>query len=110
MDMKIPKHHYNLLKTVEGTGFILCDALNNMVKNNINPNINNGSIDSVLSSNINEIFQVIAECEEEEVIDHLAEKILEFGGNDTESFISYINTYMGDNPLSKRVNELYSKN
>ncbi|MTI49251.1 hypothetical protein [Sporosalibacterium faouarense] len=104
MDYKMPKHHYNLLKTVEGTGWILCDALNTMVRNNISSDLSSGgNMDSLLANNISEIFQVVAECEEQEVIDHLADKIIEFAGEDINSFLDYMGQNMGDNPLYKKV-------
>ncbi len=106
MDYKMPKHHYNLMKTVEGTGWILCDALNTMVRNNIIPGESNDDGDSMLANNINEIFQIVAECEEEELIDHLADKIVDYAGNDLDKFVKYIGQNMGDNPLYKKVYEL----
>lgn len=106
MDYKMPKHHYNLMKTVEGTGWILCDALNTMVRNNIIPGESNNNGDAILANNINEIFQIVAECEEEEIIDHLADKIVEYAGNDLDSFVNYIGQNMGDNPLYKKIYEL----
>lgn len=107
MNNETPKHHYNLMKTVEGTGWILCDALNTIVRNDISADMASGSSkDSLLANNINEIFQVVAECEEQEIIDHLADKIIEFAGNDIDSFLSYMGNNMGDNPLFKKVYNL----
>lgn len=106
MDYEMPKHHYNLMKTVEGTGWILCDALNTMVRNKIVPGESNNNGDAILANNINEIFQIVAECEEEGIIDHLADKIVEYAGNDLDSFVNYIGQNMGDNPLYKKVYEL----
>lgn len=106
MDYKMPKHHYNLMKTVEGTGWILCDALSTMVKNNIVPGESDNNGDSKLANNINEMFQVVAECEEEEIIDHLADKIVEYAGNDLDTYVNYIGQNMGDNPLYKKVFDL----
>ncbi len=107
MKNDIPKHHYNLTKAVEGTGWILCDALNTMVCNNISTDMNaKNKVDSLLANNITEIFQVISECEEPEIIDHLADKIIEFAENDIHSFLNYMSENMGDNPLYKKVYEL----
>ncbi|WP_425449399.1 hypothetical protein [Dethiothermospora halolimnae] len=107
MDYEMPKHHYNLTKAVEGTGWVLCDTLNTMVRNNIR--INDNSKDSLLAENINELFQVIAECEEPDIINHLADKITEYAGNDINKFINYMGENMGDNPLYKRVVEINEK-
>jgi len=107
MDSQDNKHHFNLLKTVEGTGWVLCDALNNMVRNSIEPSYYNATDpSSLLANNFTEIFEVIAECEEPEVIDHLSEKIIEYAGDDIQIFLDYMETNMGDNPLYKRVFEL----
>ena len=108
MDSQKQKHHYNLLKTVEGTGWVICDALNTMVRNNINPSthIKNNNPTTLLANNLTEIFEVISECEEPDVIDHLAEKIIEFAGNDVDVFLSYMGKNMEDNPLYKRVYEI----
>lgn len=104
MDYKMPKHHYNLMKTVEGTGWILCDALNTMVRNNVSfGQTTEDDVTSILANNLHEIFHIVAECEEEEVINHLAEKIIEYAGSDIDSFLSYMSQNIGDNPLYKRV-------
>ncbi|RKD32730.1 Acyl-CoA dehydrogenase C-terminal domain-containing protein [Thermohalobacter berrensis] len=104
------KHRFNLLKTVEGTGWVLCDALDTMVRNNIQPSYeNNGSVESQLANNMAEIFEVVSECEEPEVIDFLAEKIIEYAGNDINMYLSYMDANMGDNPLYKRVYEMATK-
>lgn len=110
LDSQTTKHHYNLLKTVEGTGWILCNALNTMVRNNITPSYTTGSDSaSLLANNIAEIFEIVAECEEPHVIDFLADKIIEYAGNDVQSFLSYMDANMGDNPLYKRVYELVNR-
>lgn len=106
-DSQTTKHYHNLLKTVEGTGWILCDALNTMVRNNIDPTYTGGNdVTSSLANNMAEIFEIVAECEEPEIIDHLADKIIEFAGNDIQSFLNYMEHNMGDNPLYKRVYEI----
>lgn len=100
------KHFHNLLKTVEGTGWILCDAISYMAENDIVPDTN--SIDkgtSKLAQNISEIFEIVSECEEPEVIDHIADKMLEYSGNDSKELLSYLEKYMGDNPLYKKIVE-----
>lgn len=107
LDSQPTKHVYNLLKTVEGTGWILCSALNTMVRNNITPTYTTGSDPaSLLANNMAEIFEIIAECEEPEVVDFVADKIVEFAGNDIQTFLSYIKQNMGDNSLYKRVYEI----
>jgi len=110
MDDNGPKHHFNLLKTVEGTGWILCDALNTMVRNEVETAdiIENTPVTS-LANNIVEIFNVVAECEEPDVIDHLAEKITEFAGPDIEAFLNYMDNNIGDNPLYKKVYDIAHK-
>ncbi|SKC38988.1 hypothetical protein [Maledivibacter halophilus] len=100
------KHLHNLLKTVEGTGWILCDAIKYMSENNITPDINlNNDTTSHLAQNISEIFEVVSECEEPEVIDHIADKMLEYSGVNSQKLISYLQKYMGDNPLYKKIVE-----
>lgn len=100
------KHLYNLLKTVEGTGWILCDAIKYMAENDIVPDMHsNHDTSSQLAQNISEIFEVVSECEEPEVIDHIADKMLEYSGDDSQKLISYLERYMGDNPLYKRIVE-----
>lgn len=100
------KHFHNLLKTIEGTGWILCDAVNYMAENDISPDkaISNEK-SSKLAQNISEIFEVLSECEEPEVIDHIADKMLEYAGNNSNALLSYLEKYMGDNPLYKRIVE-----
>jgi len=102
---KVTKHRNNLLKTVEGTGWILCDAINYMAKNNIVPEKNPNKKESFMAQNIAEIFEIISECEDDAVIDHLADKLLEYAGKDKDKLIDYLSKYMGDNPLYKRVIE-----
>jgi len=103
---KETKHLHNLMKTVEGTGWILCDAVSYMMKNNIEPEKNSSNNDaSHIAQNIAEIFEIISECEEPEVIDHIADKMLEYAGNDKDKLISYLDKHMGDNPLYKRIVE-----
>ncbi|EOC99925.1 hypothetical protein [Caldisalinibacter kiritimatiensis] len=105
-DSQTTKHMDNLLKTVEGTGWVLCNALNTMVRNNITPAYNVGSNPaSLLANNITEIFEVVAECEDDRIVDYFADKIIEFAGNDLQSFMSYMDQNMGDNPLYQRVYE-----
>lgn len=102
------KHHHNLLKAVEGTGWILCDAIHTMAENNIVPDKNhrqNNGLDAVLAQHISEIFEVIAECEEPDVIDYIADKMLEYAGAQQDQLISYLEKYMGDNPLYKKILE-----
>jgi len=100
------KHLHNLLKTVEGTGWILCDAVKYMADNNIIPDEDaNNDKASQLAQNISEIFEIVSECEEPEVIDHIADKMLEYAGNDTKGLLSYLGKYMGDNPLYKKIVE-----
>ncbi|MTI71750.1 MAG: hypothetical protein FH751_15995 [Firmicutes bacterium] len=107
MDSQKDKHHFNLLKTVEGTGWVLCDALNTMVRNKVEPSYSNTEDASqLLANNFTEIFEVISECEENEVIDHLAEKIIEYAGDDIHDFLYYMENNMGDNPLYKRICEV----
>ncbi|MCT4563976.1 MAG: hypothetical protein N4A68_06595 [Maledivibacter sp.] len=100
------KHLHNLMKTVEGTGWILCDAVKYMAENNIVPG-NKSQSDQApqLAQNISEIFEVVSECEEPEVIDHIADKMLEYFKNDTEKLLSYLGEHMGDNPLYKKIVE-----
>jgi len=95
------KHRNNLLKAVEGTAWILCDAIHTMMENDIIPD--DVHADSTLAQYISEIYEVIAECEEPAVIDHTADKMLEFAGNHRDKFIQYIQKYMGDNPLSETI-------
>ncbi len=103
---KVDKHLHNLLKTVEGTGWILCDSINYMMKNNIVPDDNNvNDKASFIAQNIAEIFEVISECEEPEVIDHIADKMLEYAGSNKANLLDYLNKYMGDNPLYQRIIE-----
>jgi len=100
------KHFHNLLKTVEGTGWILCDAISYMAENNIAPDISSNDKGlSKLAQNISEIFEIVSECEEPEVIDHIADKMLEYSGNNSNELLSYLGKYMGDNPLYKRIVE-----
>ena len=100
------KHYHNLLKTIEGTGWILCDAISYMLENDIVPDESLSNKEaSRLGQNISEIFEVVSECEEPEVIDHIADKMLEYSGSKTEELISYLGRYMGDNPLYKRIVE-----
>ena len=95
------KHRNNLLKTVEGTAWILCDAIHTMIENHIAPNgIHN---DGKLAQYISEIYEVISECEEPAVIEHTADKMLEFAGNQKGQLMEYISNYMTDNPLSKMI-------
>lgn len=101
---KTQKHLYNLLKTVEGTGWVLCDAINYMMENDIVPDRNDQS-NSPIAQNITEIFEVISECEEPEVIDHIADKMLEYAGDNKQRLVSYLDKYMGDNPLYQRIVE-----
>jgi hypothetical protein len=103
---KTQKHLYNLLKTVEGTGWILCDAITYMAENNIVPDKDNdGDSASPIAQNIAEIFEIISECEESEVIDHVADKMLEYAGANKAMLLSYLDKYMGDNPLYQRIVE-----
>lgn len=103
---KETKHLHNLLKTVEGTGWVLCDAIDYMMKNDISPNGDSSSNpSSPIAQNIAEIFEVISECEEPEVIEHIADKMLEYAGNDRDRLISYLDKYMGDNPLYQKIVE-----
>ncbi len=103
---KVEKHLHNLLKTVEGTGWVLCDAIHYMMENNIVPDDSNSNDKaSAIAQNISEIFEVISECEEPEVIDHIADKMLEYAGKDKEKLLSYLKSYMGDNPLYKKIVE-----
>ncbi|WZL74160.1 hypothetical protein QBE52_05320 [Clostridiaceae bacterium 35-E11] len=102
------KHYHNLLKAVEGTGWILCDAIHTMAENNIVPDKHyqqNNRFDAVLAQHISEIFEVIAECEEPEVIDYIADKMLEYAGTQPDQLVNYLEKYMGDNPLYKRILE-----
>lgn len=100
------KHFHNLLKTIEGTGWILCDAINYMSENDIAPDKSlNNEGSSKLAQNISEIFEIVSECEEPEVIDHIADKMLEYSGNNSQELLSYLEKYMGDNPLYKRIVE-----
>ncbi|SHK12255.1 hypothetical protein [Paramaledivibacter caminithermalis] len=100
------KHLHNLMKTVEGTGWILCNAIKYMAENNITPYAeSNNDRASQLAQNISEIFEVVSECEEPEVIDHIADKMLEYSKNDSQKLLSYLEKYMGDNPLYKRIVE-----
>lgn len=100
------KHLHNLLKTVEGTGWILCDAVKYMAENNIVPNDkSHNDKASQLAQNISEIFEIVSECEEPKVIDHIADKMLEYSENDTKKLLSYLEKNMGDNPLYKRIVE-----
>jgi len=79
---KVEKHFHNLLKTVEGTGWVLCDAINYMMENDIVPDTDlNNEKASAIAQNIAELFEVISECEEPEVIEHLADKMLEYAGH-----------------------------
>ncbi len=93
------KHRNNLLKTVEGTAWILCDAITNIAEQNIVPD--GSQLDSQLAQNISEIYEIISECEEPAVIENTADKLLEFAGDKREQVIAYIKNYMGDNPLSE---------
>lgn len=97
------KHRNNLLKTVEGTAWILCDALTTIAEQNISPE--GSQIDSQLAQNISEIYEIIAECEEPAVIENTADKLLEFAGVHNKQLIDYIKNYMGDNPLSQAILE-----
>lgn len=100
------KHLHNLLKTVEGTGWILCDAIKYMSENNIVPDEKPHSDQSShLAQNISEIFEIVSECEEPTVIDHIADKMLEYSANDTQQLLSYLEKHMGDNPLYKKIVE-----
>ncbi|MFZ5968671.1 MAG: hypothetical protein ACOYVK_16075 [Bacillota bacterium] len=100
------KHYFNLLKTVEGTAWILCDALHTMANNHIVPEKETGNDPtSALAQNIAEIFEIIAECEDPAVIDHTADKMLEYAGNRQEVLVNYLKAYMGDNPLYKKITE-----
>ncbi|MCG8542080.1 MAG: hypothetical protein MJA82_19390 [Clostridia bacterium] len=100
------KHFNNLMKTIEGTGWILCDAVSYMARNDIVPDkdLNNEGA-SRLAQNISEIFEILSECEEEKIIDHIADKMLEYSSGNTESLISYLGKHMGDNPLYKKIVE-----
>lgn len=93
------KHRNNLLKTVEGTAWILCDALTTIAEENINPE--GEELNSQLAQNISEMYEIISECEEPSVIESTAEKLLEYAGGRRDQVINYIKTYMGDNPLSE---------
>ena len=95
------KHRNNLLKTVEGTAWILCDAIRTMTDYSIAPE--GDAVQSRLAQNISEIYEIIAECEEPAVIEHTADKMLEFVGNRSDQLTEYIQHYMGDNPLSEAI-------
>ncbi|MDF2545287.1 hypothetical protein [Anaerosolibacter sp.] len=98
------KHHNNLLKTVEGTAWILCDALKTMAHHNIIPDEDASTKPATkLAQHIAEIFEVISECEEPNVIDYTADKMLQFAGNEQDQLVQYIEKYMGDNPLAERI-------
>ncbi len=101
---KETKHLHNLLKTVEGTGWVLCDAVSYMMRNDIVPDGDHDS-SSPIAQNVAEIFEVISECEEPEVIEHIADKMLEYAGSDKDRLISYLDKYMGDNPLYQKIVE-----
>ncbi len=95
------KHRNNLLKTVEGTAWILCDAIRTITEHNIDPE--GDEVHSQLAQNISEIYEIIAECEEPAVIEHTADKMLEFVGDQRGKLANYIQSYMGDNPLSEAI-------
>jgi hypothetical protein len=98
------KHHNNLLKTVEGTAWILCDALKTMVHHHIVPDEDASTKpETKLAQHIAEIFEVISECEEPNVIDYTADKMLQFAGSEQDQLVQYIEKYMGDNPLAERI-------
>ena len=102
------KHYHNLTKTIEGTAWILCDAIHTMAENGIVPDDETGhDLTSRLAQRLAEIFEVISECEEPEIIDFAADKMLETAGNQQEQLLQYLAHYMGDNPLYKRVYENY---
>jgi hypothetical protein len=102
------KHRHNLLKTVEGTGWILCDAIHTMAENNIVPDkshLHSNALDAVLAQHISEIFEIIAECEEPVVIDYIADKMLEYAGDKQDQLVSYLGKHMNNNPLYKKIVE-----
>lgn len=98
------KHRNNLLKTVEGTAWILCDALKTMVHHNIVPDEDASKApESKLAQHMAEIFEVLSECEEPAVIDYTADRMLRFAGNDQDKLVQYVKNYIGDNPLAERI-------
>ncbi|MBB6214010.1 hypothetical protein HNQ80_000079 [Anaerosolibacter carboniphilus] len=98
------KHHNNLLKTVEGTAWILCDALKTMAHYNIVPDEDASErAENKLAQHLAEIFEIISECEEPNVIDYTADKMLQFANNEQNQLIAYVEKYMGDNPLGERI-------
>ncbi len=104
------KHYHNLTKTIEGTAWILCDAIHTMAENKIVPDDETGSdLTSRLAQHLAEIFEVISECEEPVIIDFAADKMLEAAASHQEQLLQYLKNYMGDNLLYKRIYESYYK-